>query len=491
MALLASYFAAHLLFAQTPAEQGREFILQSQQAALDGDAVTATRLLEQGLDFPLSAAFLDTLFLEIDDLLTDSDREALKDAQSKTAWLKQFWRRLDPTPATPENERYMEHYKRLAYAREHYPSARSRGYDDRGMIYIRYGPPDESYIQPSDNFFRGTESWLYRRLGGVNFDFVELGATYELISDFQRALVAVPSDVHDQIRIMRDLFADRSELGLIYSRVYERLQQELDQETQGGKSPDLMLVNSLMNQYATEVENLHEQLPQSTTSIGRETQPLIFGFSYARFFQDNGQNRLELYFGVPLKELKFISRDSTNLTSTLKLAFRVLDENMNVVVQDKKTYPLAATSQAELDTTDYVGQLTCFLPHGKYRVAVQLSNPESQKRQFYTLRLQLPDFATNQLLLSDLQFAKKVLADTVHIVENRDSSPASGFYKHGIYVEPYPYLILSAHQAVDLYYEIYNLARGKNGRCNYRIDYKITSEKSPGGLKRLLKAVNP
>lgn len=58
--------------------------------------------------------------------------------------LKSLWIRLDPTPDTRKNERLIEHWERIAYAKEHFTQAHNTVYhsDDRGLVYVRYGPPD-------------------------------------------------------------------------------------------------------------------------------------------------------------------------------------------------------------------------------------------------------------------------------------------------------------------------------------------------------------
>jgi GWxTD domain-containing protein len=55
-----------------------------------------------------------------------------------------FWIDKDPIPTTPINERLLEHWERIAYAREHFTkgSYTAYGTDDRGVIYVKYGNPD-------------------------------------------------------------------------------------------------------------------------------------------------------------------------------------------------------------------------------------------------------------------------------------------------------------------------------------------------------------
>ena len=57
-----------------------------------------------------------------------------------------------------------------------------RGYDDRGMIYVRYGPPDDWVKIPSHQFIRSNESWVYWIGSGLTFDFLERGGMYYLVS---------------------------------------------------------------------------------------------------------------------------------------------------------------------------------------------------------------------------------------------------------------------------------------------------------------------
>ena len=65
------------------------------------------------------------------------------------ARLVAWWRRMDPLPATPQNERLVEHLERVVYARAHFADERSAlGFDDRGKVYIRLGAPSHQTSIP-------------------------------------------------------------------------------------------------------------------------------------------------------------------------------------------------------------------------------------------------------------------------------------------------------------------------------------------------------
>lgn len=58
--------------------------------------------------------------------------------------IAQFWLEKDPTPSTLLNERLIQHWQRIAYARKNFVKSKKPPYrtDDRGVIYVKYGPPD-------------------------------------------------------------------------------------------------------------------------------------------------------------------------------------------------------------------------------------------------------------------------------------------------------------------------------------------------------------
>ena len=116
-------------------------------------------------------------------IITDEERAAFKRLQTdeeREQFIEQFWLRRDPTPDTVENEFKEEHYRRIAYANEHFASGIPGWKTDRGRIYITYGPPDEIDDHSSGGFYErppeegGGETstfpfqqWRYRYIDGI------------------------------------------------------------------------------------------------------------------------------------------------------------------------------------------------------------------------------------------------------------------------------------------------------------------------------------
>jgi GWxTD domain-containing protein len=109
-----------------------------------------------------------TAFLRLD---TNEEREQ---------FIEQFWLRRSGNPDLPDNDFKEEHYRRIAYANEHYASGIPGWKTDRGRIYIIWGPADEidshptggTYDRPFDEGGGSTttypwELWRYRYLEGL------------------------------------------------------------------------------------------------------------------------------------------------------------------------------------------------------------------------------------------------------------------------------------------------------------------------------------
>ena len=116
-------------------------------------------------------------------IITDEERAAFKQLsndEERDQFIEQFWLRRDPTPDTAENEFKEEHYRRIAYANEHFAAGIPGWKTDRGRIYIIYGPPDNIEAHPAGGLYLrppeeggGTtstypfETWHYRYLEGI------------------------------------------------------------------------------------------------------------------------------------------------------------------------------------------------------------------------------------------------------------------------------------------------------------------------------------
>jgi len=61
--------------------------------------------------------------------------------------LEAFWRGLDPTPETAQNEIRDEFLRRLAFADLHYSEGVRGSRTDRGRVYVHFGAPEELHSE--------------------------------------------------------------------------------------------------------------------------------------------------------------------------------------------------------------------------------------------------------------------------------------------------------------------------------------------------------
>ena len=83
------------------------------------------RRQQERLRKELETPFKKWLDQDVGYIIADEERKAFKGMQTdeeREQFIEQFWLRRDPSPDTEENEYREEHYRRIAYANEHYAS---------------------------------------------------------------------------------------------------------------------------------------------------------------------------------------------------------------------------------------------------------------------------------------------------------------------------------------------------------------------------------
>jgi GWxTD domain-containing protein len=140
------------------------------------------RKQQEKLKKELETPYKKWLTEDVGYIISDEERKAFKALQTdeeRDQFVEQFWLRRDPTPDTEENEYREEHYRRIAYANQYFASGIPGWKSDRGMIYIKYGPPDER-----DQHNGGTEQRSFQEGGGETSMFPYEDWRYRYIEGF-------------------------------------------------------------------------------------------------------------------------------------------------------------------------------------------------------------------------------------------------------------------------------------------------------------------
>src|SRR6202043_1154119 len=135
------------------------------------------------LEKELATPYKKWLQEEVPYIITDEERSAflqLQTNEEREQFIESFWQRRDPTPDSVENEFKEEHYRRIAYANEHFAAGIPGWKTDRGRVYIIWGKPDEIEAHPTGGIYNRPmeegggntttypwERWRYRYLEGI------------------------------------------------------------------------------------------------------------------------------------------------------------------------------------------------------------------------------------------------------------------------------------------------------------------------------------
>src|SRR5580658_5451736 len=167
--------------AQQDQQQNQPQDQQDQKSAKK--AAKARQQSDNQLKKELESPYKKWLDEDVTYIITSEERHSflhLATNEEREQFIEAFWQRRNPDPDSPENTFKEEHYRRIAYANEHFASGIPGWKTDRGRIYIMWGPADEvqshpsggSYERPAEEGGGETstypfEDWRYRYLEGI------------------------------------------------------------------------------------------------------------------------------------------------------------------------------------------------------------------------------------------------------------------------------------------------------------------------------------
>ena len=146
------FIPSHRLFAQSSSSSEQEQDPLKRPRS-DAEQFKAQKELKQ----ELKGAYKKWLDQDVAYIITDQERKAflnLSNDEERESFIETFWQRRNPDPDSPENEFREEHYRRIAYANEHFAAGKPGWKTDRGRIYIMWGKPDDIDSHPSGGSYQ-------------------------------------------------------------------------------------------------------------------------------------------------------------------------------------------------------------------------------------------------------------------------------------------------------------------------------------------------
>ena len=130
-------------------------------------ATTSRSFSVQWADMPFTITDIDKAIDELRYIADAKDLDYVRGGatlEERRKRFVEFWAKRDPDPSTPRNELMEEYYRRVDYANKHFSHYLPGWKTDMGMVYIRFGPPENIERHPFDMNTKPYEVWYYYQL---------------------------------------------------------------------------------------------------------------------------------------------------------------------------------------------------------------------------------------------------------------------------------------------------------------------------------------
>ena len=475
--------AAGLVLAQNqPADQPQP----AQQSDKKQDTSKAKKPSEKQVLKELATPYKKWLSEDVAYIITDSERRAflqLQTNEERENFIEQFWQRRNPDPDSVDNTYKEEHYRRIAYANEHFASGIAGWRTDRGRIYIMYGKPDdleshtqgETWERPLDQGGGETstyayEDWTYHYIEGigenVELEFVDTTGTgeFHLTTDPSEkdALLYVPG--------AGLTLAEQEGLSCKSARFLNSDGSHLAPSATGAQGSSLDEFNRLELEakiWQPPVVKFKDLEEVVSSRIVRDQIKFDYRFDFMRVTGDTVLVPITLQ--IPNNQLSYQSKDGVH-TATLNLFARITTLSGKTVQTFEDTvrrdFP-DSLLQASLKTSS-IYQKAIPLRSGLYRLDVVLKDTTSNNVGVINTRLAVPPFDDDELQASTL-----ILADEIAPVAAKDIGIGM-FVIGSTKVRPKLDQSFGTNQPVGVYFQVYNLKIDQNThKNNASVDIQI------------------
>ncbi len=429
-------------------------------------------------------------------IITPEERTAfgrLETDDERQQFIEQFWLRRDPTPDTEENEEKEEHYRRIAWANDRFASGIPGWKTDRGMVYIKFGAPDEREEHPTggpgirdiaegggETTFFPYERWRYRYIEGVGQDviieFVDKSMTNEYRMTWdpteKDALLRVPGaglTLYEQLGLANK--ADRFQgmsggmpnmgmgplSGTSQNNMFDRLQRFTNiQKAPEIKFKDLdAVVNSTIKYNLLPMQVRVDFIPVTEASV-LASITVQFNREDLQFRQKEG-----------VAEALINLRASIS-TMTRRPVGRPMEETLAVRGP--------AEQLTALSTGVSIYNTTVSLLPGRYKLTVAAKDVVGENVSNHEVALDVPEFNEERLSASSL-----ILADQLEKVPTR-SIGAGQFVIGSSKVRPRVNETFKRTETLGIYMQVYNFepnedTRKPEGSVTYEIIRSGSGEK--------------
>lgn len=445
----------------------------------------------------LKGAYKTWLNQDVAYIITEQERkafESLSNDEERDAFIEAFWQRRNPDPESPDNTYKDEHYRRIAYANEHFSAGMPGWRTDRGHIYIVYGPPDDIEDHPGGYYERTAEEgggpittypfqvWHYRHIDGIGDD-----VTMEFVdtcqcNDYHYSLDPDAKDVMTFEGQQNGLgYTTREDLNYV-NRNPTEFKYNLENKGNGGGPMDRE--QAVNFQRIEQYTKLFAPPPVKFADLDNfisEHKILdgpVFPFDVRTDFTrvTDSMDLVPITLQIKNKDITFVTKDGVAegevniLGKVTTITHRVVQSFETTVKVDE---PSELLQQAQNRESVYWKALP--LPPGLYRLDIAIkdvNNPDHVG--IYGRGIEVPTYIDDKLGTSSLILADKMNAVSSHQIGGGNFVIGDTFIEPRVSDGPAKPVTFNRDQDLSFWMQIYNLGiddatKSNNATVTYQI----------------------
>jgi GWxTD domain-containing protein len=450
---------------------------------------------QKALRQELKGTYKTWLNEEVPYIITDEERKAflsLSNDEERDAFIEAFWQRRNPNPDSPENEFREEHYRRIAYANEHFAAGKPGWKTDRGHIYIAFGPPDDIDSHPSGGLYERPadegggetttfpfEVWHYRYLEGIgeniDIEFVDTcqcGDYHFTIDRSEKdALLHVPGAGLTQYEEMNHM--DKTDR--FKGNGIENLGAgPMGDQAQGKEFDRIELAAKLFAPPPVKFKDLDAFVSEHKILSG---PPFPFDVRTDFVKVTDSTDLVPITLQIKNRDITFVTKDgvSKGVVNILGKVTTIMHKTVQTFEDTVEIDEPSELLEKALDAKRVYWKALPLQP-GLYRLDIAIKDVNNPDHiGLYAQSLNVPMFEDEKLGTSSL-----ILADEMHTVSSRDIGEGN-FIIANTYVRPRVSanattpVSFRRNQDLNFWMQVYNLGVDENTKSNSAtVTYEIT-----------------
>ncbi len=379
----------------------------------------------------LSRTYKKWLDEDVQYIISDQEKTTffqLSNDEERDNFIEQFWQRRNPDPDSTENAYKEEHYRRIAYANEHFAAGIPGWKTDRGRMYIMHGAPDQIESHPSGGTYErppeeggGTtstypfEDWRYRNIEGIGQEVIIEFVDTCMCGDYHMTLDRGEKDA--LLHVPGAGLTQYEEMGLA-----SKASRVGGMETLGAGPYSGMNASKefdRLEQYAklnapppVKFKDLEEVV---THKISMNLMPFVVHMDFVKLTSDTVLVPVTLQ--VKNRDITFTNKDGVQ-RGVVNIFGRVTSIGGRVVQTFEDTVQVDIPAELLEKSLDHASVYWKALPlrSGRYRVDLVVKDVNGDRVGTWSKGIQVPEFEEDKLATSSLILAddlEKVAAKNV------------------------------------------------------------------------------